>query len=213
MNIYKSKYCVVKRELRALKKSICRADGMRTRGYWEARLSGLGASWERVVAEYLARGCDDGERGFFLAAFVFELGVAACCRRFFVSERTYYMRRERMFNDLLFLAAQDGLIDVRPDRPEPEGITDAQWRAVCEAAAAYGSRAKPDRRAVEGMAYILRSGLPWRAMPTEYGDWNAVYKRYRRWRAIGLWQAVSVIVGIDAPCQQIAAGTAAENAV
>ena len=32
-----------------------------------------------------------------------------------------------------------------------------------------------------GVLYILRTGIPWRDLPEEYGNWHTIYTRYKRW--------------------------------
>jgi putative transposase len=34
---------------------------------------------------------------------------------------------------------------------------------------------------LEGMLWILRTGAPWRDLPSEYGCWQTVYTRFSRW--------------------------------
>ena len=34
---------------------------------------------------------------------------------------------------------------------------------------------------------MAQSGTPWRQLPTEYGKWDSVYRRYARWRDQGVW--------------------------
>lgn len=48
----------------------------------------------------------------------------------------------------------------------------------------------PHRRVLEGIFWILRTGAPWRDLPTEFGNWSGVYERFRRWRRNGLWQKI-----------------------
>ena len=31
------------------------------------------------------------------------------------------------------------------------------------------------------MLWIARTGCPWRDLPPEFGKWNTVFKRFRRW--------------------------------
>ena len=39
---------------------------------------------------------------------------------------------------------------------------------------------------VEGMVWILRTGAPWRDLPSAYGPWESVYTRFSRWSASGV---------------------------
>ena len=39
----------------------------------------------------------------------------------------------------------------------------------------------PERMFFEAMLYIGRTGIPWRDLPSEFGSWDAVYNRFRRW--------------------------------
>ena len=41
---------------------------------------------------------------------------------------------------------------------------------------------KPEHRmTVEGILYRLRTGIPWRDLPPEFGDWSTVYRRFNLW--------------------------------
>jgi len=44
---------------------------------------------------------------------------------------------------------------------------------------------------------IALGGCTWREMPEEHGDWNAVYKRYARWRKNGLWSEILRILELE----------------
>jgi transposase len=41
------------------------------------------------------------------------------------------------------------------------------------------------RRIVEAMVWILRTGAPWRDLPSAYGPWKTVYTRFSRWSQSG----------------------------
>src|SRR5262249_37790520 len=43
----------------------------------------------------------------------------------------------------------------------------------------------PDRDFFEALLYLARTGVPWRDLPSEFGRWDAVYNRFRRWAASG----------------------------
>ncbi|EKF9936237.1 IS5 family transposase [Vibrio cholerae] len=42
------------------------------------------------------------------------------------------------------------------------------------------------RMTFEGSLYRLRTGIPWRDLPTKFGDWNTVYRRFNLWPKKGL---------------------------
>ena len=39
---------------------------------------------------------------------------------------------------------------------------------------------------INAILYICENGCKWRRLPKEYGSWNAVYKRFRRWVENGI---------------------------
>jgi transposase len=47
----------------------------------------------------------------------------------------------------------------------------------------------PDRSALEGIVYVLRSGIPWRMLPKEFGCSGVTCcRRLRDWRKAGLFE-------------------------
>ena len=44
-----------------------------------------------------------------------------------------------------------------------------------------GVTAKDNRLFLEAVLWRVRAGLPWRDLPAEFGHWNSVFKRFRRW--------------------------------
>ena len=45
-----------------------------------------------------------------------------------------------------------------------------------------------DRMFIEAVLYIARTGIPYRDLPTEFGNWSAIYNRLRRWTNNGTWE-------------------------
>jgi transposase len=47
-----------------------------------------------------------------------------------------------------------------------------------------------NRRFIEAILWVGRNGARWRAIPNQYGHWNSIYRRFRRWSRQGLWQMI-----------------------
>ncbi|MEV7795937.1 transposase [Streptomyces sp. NPDC087512] len=41
---------------------------------------------------------------------------------------------------------------------------------------------RPRRQLTDGIRFRVRTGVPWRDVPVEYGPWSRVYDLFRRWR-------------------------------
>jgi transposase len=47
-----------------------------------------------------------------------------------------------------------------------------------------------DRRVLNGIFWVLRSGAPWRDLPETYGPRTTCYNRFVRWRQAGVWDQI-----------------------
>jgi transposase len=42
-------------------------------------------------------------------------------------------------------------------------------------------------RVLDGVIWINRTGAPWRDLPEVFGNWNSVWRQFRRWCLSGVW--------------------------
>jgi transposase len=74
-------------------------------------------------------------------------------------------------------------------------LTDAEWALIEPLLpGADGKRnGRPrldDRKVLNGIFFILRTGSPWRDLPERYGPYTTVYNRFNRWAKRGVWLQV-----------------------
>jgi transposase len=43
------------------------------------------------------------------------------------------------------------------------------------------------RRFIEAIWFVARGGCQWRLLPSYYGDWRAIHRRFKRWSDRGIW--------------------------
>ena len=80
-------------------------------------------------------------------------------------------------------------------------LSEAEWRIV-EALLPPAGRGKArvdDRRVVNGIFYVLRTGSPWRDLPERYGPYTTVYNRFNRWAKKGVWLAMFEALSARSP--------------
>ena len=68
-------------------------------------------------------------------------------------------------------------------------LTDFEWRVI-KPILPNRPRGVPradDRRVLNGIFWVLRSGAPWRDLPERYGPRTTCYNRFVRWRKAGVW--------------------------
>ena len=74
-------------------------------------------------------------------------------------------------------------------------LTDAEWTIIAPllpgAEGSKHGRPRPDdRKVLNGIFFVLRTGTPWRDLPERYGPYTTVYNRFNRWAKRGHWQAI-----------------------
>src|ERR1700720_4048883 len=62
-----------------------------------------------------------------------------------------------------------------------------------------------DRRVLNGICWVLRSGAPWRDLPDCYGPCITCHNRFVRWRRAGVWGQImdALAAAHDAAVQMI----------
>lgn len=73
-------------------------------------------------------------------------------------------------------------------------LTDGQWERIRELlpgkASDPGRAAEDNRRFVNAVLWVLRSGAHWHDLPERYGKWKTVHTRFARWAKSGIWEKV-----------------------
>ncbi len=70
-------------------------------------------------------------------------------------------------------------------------MTDDEWAIVEPLLTARSGRPpKNHRRTLDCALWICRTGAPWRDLPDQFGNWNSVWRQFRRWCLSGVWDII-----------------------
>jgi transposase len=97
-------------------------------------------------------------------------------------------------DDDIFLAKEG------PSMHHRHAITDTQWLLVEKLLPGRGEGPGPvaanNRRFIDAVFWIAKTGAPWRDLPERFGPWNSVFRRFSRWAKRGRWaKIVEVLAG------------------
>jgi transposase len=68
-------------------------------------------------------------------------------------------------------------------------LTDTEWSALELLIPAKRRTARADdRRVIDAILHVLRTGMPWRDLPERYGPYTTAYNRFNRWSRRGIWK-------------------------
>ena len=86
-------------------------------------------------------------------------------------------------------------------------LTDYEWAAI-KPFLPNKPRGVPrvnDRRVLNGIFWVRRSGAPWRDLPENFGPHTTCYNRFVRWRRAGVWDRFmnALTAGHDSAVQMI----------
>ncbi len=67
-------------------------------------------------------------------------------------------------------------------------LTDKAWRLLKQLMKSTGRvyDKKEHRMTFEGILYRMRTGCPWRDLPTTFGRWNTIFRRFHLWSRKGI---------------------------
>ncbi len=77
-------------------------------------------------------------------------------------------------------------------------VSRALWKAIAPLLPEHTPSPKggrppvPNRACLEGIIFVLKSGIPWQILPTElgYGSGSTCWRRFRAWTQLGVWPAL-----------------------
>ena len=67
-------------------------------------------------------------------------------------------------------------------------LSDVNWESLAKLMKATGRvyNKCEHRLTLEGILYRMRTGCPWRDLPSEFGRWNTVFRRFNLWSRKGV---------------------------
>ena len=73
-------------------------------------------------------------------------------------------------------------------------LSDEQWERVAPLLPGKvgdpGRSGDDNRRFLEAVLWMVRTGAPWRDLHPEFGNWNSVFQRFRRWAVKGVFERI-----------------------
>jgi transposase len=74
-------------------------------------------------------------------------------------------------------------------------LTDAEWALLAGYFAAPSRRGRPRawpvREIVNAIFYVMRGGIAWRLLPSDFPPWRTVYRWFSTWRNEGLFERIN----------------------
>ena len=82
-------------------------------------------------------------------------------------------------------------------------LTEEQWDKIKDGLPGikgkWGGIGRDNRLFINAVIWKARTGAPWRDIPSDFGNWRTVHKRFARWSQKGIWQKIfnTLAVGED----------------
>lgn len=72
-------------------------------------------------------------------------------------------------------------------------LSDAQWELIAPHLPPPKGTGRPradDRKTLEGVLWVLRSGARWQDVPRAYGSPTTCWRRLKQWEESGVWEGL-----------------------
>ena len=73
-------------------------------------------------------------------------------------------------------------------------LTDEQWRVIepllPPVKAGRGRPRTDNRKCINGILYVLKTGIAWADLPAEYGSPATCWRRFDEWTEAGVWDQI-----------------------
>ncbi len=86
-------------------------------------------------------------------------------------------------------------------------LTDDEWERLKDLLppenTGRGRPSKPNRKMLNGILWVARSGAPWRDLPERFGPWQTVYERFTVWSDANIFEEIFELLNLDADLQDL----------
>jgi transposase len=76
----------------------------------------------------------------------------------------------------------------------PARLTDAEWAVLGPLVPALQGGGRPPKYTrpaiLDAIVYVVRPGVPWRALPADLPHWNTAFWYFQEWQKGGTWDRV-----------------------
>jgi transposase len=80
-------------------------------------------------------------------------------------------------------------------------LSDDQWNRVAPLLPGKqgdpGRSGENNRMFLEAVLWMARTGAPWRDLPGDFGNWNSVFQRFRRWALKSVFERIFTALSGD----------------
>src|SRR5690348_13068229 len=82
----------------------------------------------------------------------------------------------------------------------PSDLSDGEWTYLQQHLPTKSSRGRPRTHSLRAICnaifYVLRTGCPWRYLPSDFPPWQTVFYHFRRWRLKGNWYRLFTVLRV-----------------